>query len=258
MTDRCLLSARSYVVKNHTRAWFALYFFSRPVHLYHYTLPPEQRRELSGALKKNNIKTGRHARKVKSPFKPPPQCLQHSRCRLLELPRELRNEIYSWVLASTRVTFGEMPGVDCGITPTINKSRLYSLALLYTCHQVKVEIGTNWIGWVLFNFQSPESLLDTLTGPPTAQVTAVRHIRVNGLPVMLSLPHDDIYYRLAWTLKLVPHLQLDPLTVLGGGAHDISLCPAQVDYHTLDELIKYRTRASLHHARLIYPQLPED
>ncbi|KAF2473696.1 uncharacterized protein BDR25DRAFT_256533 [Lindgomyces ingoldianus] len=163
--------------------------------------------------------------------------MQHSHCRLLELPREPRDEIYSWVLASTRVTFGEMPGVYYGIKLTINKSHPYSLALLYTCRQIKAEVRSHWISWVVFNFQTPESLLDTLTKLPTVKVAAIRHIRVNGRPVMLSLAHDDVYYRLAWSLKLVPHLQLDTLTVLGGSANNISGGPAQVDYNTLDGLI---------------------
>jgi hypothetical protein len=42
-------------------------------------------------------------------------------------------------------------------------------------------------------------------------------------------------------LKLVPHLQLDTLTVLGGSASNISGGPGQVDYNTLDDLIAYGT-----------------
>ncbi|KAF2874873.1 hypothetical protein BDV95DRAFT_656595, partial [Massariosphaeria phaeospora] len=117
----------------------------------------------------------------------------------------------------------------------------HSLALLYACKQITQEIGSHWIGWVLCNFQSPESLLDILTELPSAKVAAIRHVRVNGRPVMLSLPHDDVYYRLTWILKLVPHLQLDTLTVLGGSANNISGGPAQVDYNTLNGLIRHGT-----------------
>ena len=174
-------------------------------------------------------------------YEPSPEHSQPSRCRLLTLPRELRDEIYAWVLASTRITFGAKLEGNRSIEPTINKSRPCSLALLYTCKQIKGEIGLLWIGWVLFNFHSPESLLDILTGLPTTQVASIRHVRVNGRPVMLSLPHDDVYYRLAWTLKLVSHLQLDTLTVLGGSASNISGGPGQVDYNTLDDLIAFGT-----------------
>lgn len=98
-----------------------------------------------------------------------------------------------------------------------------------------------WIGWTLFNFQSPEALLDVLTELPTTHVATVRHVRVPGRPIMLSLPHDGVYYRLAWILKLVPHLQLDTLTVLGGNAISTFGGQELVDYTTLDELIEYGT-----------------
>lgn len=55
------------------------------------------------------------------------------------------------------------------------------------------------------------------------------------------LPHDDVYYRLCWTMKLLPHLELDTLTVLGGYANSKVEGSAQVDYTTIDEIIKYGT-----------------
>lgn len=123
----------------------------------------------------------------------------------------------------------------------MKKTAPHALALLYTCRQIREEIGPHWIGWVLFNFQTPESLLDLLTNLPDATVKAIRHVRTNGRPIMLSLPHDDVYYRLAWILKLIPHLRLDTLTVLGGSAGNIAGGPAQVDYDTLDGLVTHGT-----------------
>lgn len=171
----------------------------------------------------------------------PPQYFPQPRSTLLQLPRELRDEIYSLVLGSTRVTFGEDEESNAAIKPTINKCQPYLLALLYTCRQINKEIGSLWVSWVLFNFQAPESLLDILTELPTKTIAAIRHIRVNGRPFMLSLPDGDVYYRLAWVMKLVPHLQLNTLTVLGGCATNIAGGSAQVDYDTLDDLIAHGT-----------------
>ena len=40
-------------------------------------------------------------------------------------------------------------------------------------------------------------------------------------------------------MKLLPHLELDTLTVLGGYANSKVEGSAQVDYTTIDEIIKY-------------------
>ena len=134
-----------------------------------------------------------------------------------------------------------MPWTSQTIKPTVNKSHPYALALLRTCRLINQEIGLRWTKWAVFNFESPEALLDTLTRSPTAFVAALRHVRVSGEPIMLSLPHNDVYYRLPWTLKLVPNLQLDTLTVLGGRANSSAGGSAQVDYTTVDEMITYGT-----------------
>jgi hypothetical protein len=104
----------------------------------------------------------------------PSQHLHHS--RLLELPRELRDEIYFWVLDSVWITFS---AANRCVKPTVNKSRRYSLALLLTCRQISSEVRLHWIGRVLFDLQSPESLLDVLAKVPTARVATVSHIWVN-------------------------------------------------------------------------------
>jgi hypothetical protein len=192
-------------------------------------------------MKVNDNKIGQREEGAKIATKFPCQDLHYSSSRLLELPQEMRDEIYSWVFSSTRVTFGEVPGVNRRIKPTINKSRVHNLALLCICQQITAEIGLRWISWVLFNFQSPESLLDVLTKAPTSRVAAIHHIRVNGRPIRLWLPNGDLYYGLAWILKLVPHLQLHTLTVLGGYVHYIAGRLPEVDYNTIDELITYGT-----------------
>ncbi|KAF2758725.1 hypothetical protein EJ05DRAFT_476039 [Pseudovirgaria hyperparasitica] len=174
----------------------------------------------------------------KKKTKAPARSVRQPSCsRLLQVPREIRDNIYSWVFTSTRLTYGEDPDDPRSIKRAKKKSRLHSLSLLYTCQQVHREIGSQWIGWVLFNFQTGEALLDILTEFPEQRVAAIRHLRVNSRPVMLSLPHDDVYYRLAWILKLVPQLRLDTLTVIGGDAGMLKGPSGMVDYQILDELV---------------------
>jgi hypothetical protein len=72
-------------------------------------------------------------------------------------------------------------------------------------------------------------------------IASICQIQVSSKPIMLSLPHDDVYYRLPWTLKLLPDLQLDTLTVLGGRANDTAGGPSQVDYTTIDEMVEHGT-----------------
>ncbi|KAL2760503.1 hypothetical protein ACRALDRAFT_1059708 [Sodiomyces alcalophilus JCM 7366] len=145
------------------------------------------------------------------------------------LPQELRNKIYSHVFFSTRLAYGDraLGRIDCvRIRPAPN-----ALALLKTCRRAKMEIGNTWISQVLFSFEDPETMLDKLTALPTPTLTTIRHVRVLGDPLMLSFEDDDVYYRLASTLRLLPGLRLDILTVLGTRMMDVS-------YDTLDGLIR--------------------
>ena len=156
---------------------------------------------------------------------------------LLELPGELRNEIYLWVLGSTRITFAEDWKRNRGwdIWPIVNHSPPHPLALLYTCRQIQREIGSNWISWILFNFATAESMLSFLTVIPPAQIAAIRHIRVSGCPALLQLVQTVWHYTLAWTMKLLPDLRLDTLTVIGFGGNG----PPELEYHVVDQLVTH-------------------
>ncbi|KAH9909283.1 hypothetical protein F4778DRAFT_776434 [Xylariomycetidae sp. FL2044] len=62
---------------------------------------------------------------------------------LYRIPQELRDEIYKFVLCSTRLTHGirNKNGHQTVIRPSKN-----SFALLRTCRRVHAEIGTSWLG----------------------------------------------------------------------------------------------------------------
>ncbi|KAK7427584.1 hypothetical protein QQZ08_005859 [Neonectria magnoliae] len=149
---------------------------------------------------------------------------------LFRIPRELREQIYSELFSSTRLSHGEKAAGRIGcirVVPAAN-----SLALLRTCRRVRDEIGDSWLGRVLFNFEHPEALLDKLTALPHETIQRIRQVRVRGDTIMLSYPGEDydVYYRLVSALKLLPGLRLDRLTVLG-------LPSAEVRYDTLNRLV---------------------
>src|SRR2546429_1002562 len=150
---------------------------------------------------------------------------------LLQLPRELRDQIYTCLFASTRITFGER---NSRITTKTMKPAPNSLAILRTCRQINQEAGALWLNHVLFNFENPEDLLDKLSTLPSTTLSQIRHVRTGGRPLMLQPigDDDDVYYRLVWALKLLPGLRLNTLTVLGSSGGEIA-------YDTLEGLIKY-------------------
>ena len=151
---------------------------------------------------------------------------------LLQLPRELRDQIYTCLFASTRFTFGKRP--KSLITGKMMKPAPNGLAILRTCRQINQEAGDLWLRHVLFSFESSEYLLDKLSTLPSTTLSQIRHVRTGGRPLMLRPigDIDDVSYRLVWVLKLLRGLRLDKLTVLGPSSGGMA-------YDTLDGLIRY-------------------
>ncbi|KAK7018395.1 hypothetical protein R3P38DRAFT_2982546 [Favolaschia claudopus] len=146
------------------------------------------------------------------------------------LPREMRDEIYSHLLLSTRLVSGERAH------GRIDRRRIgsvpHALAILRTCRQVHAEIGRTWLQQILFSFETPEAMLNKLANIPLATRALIRHVRVSGDPLMLSWPEDSVYYRTHQVLKLLPGLALERLTVLAGRVPEVS-------YQTLDKLVRH-------------------
>ncbi|EXK75969.1 hypothetical protein FOQG_19270 [Fusarium oxysporum f. sp. raphani 54005] len=142
-------------------------------------------------------------------------------------PQELRDKIYSHIFLSIRLTYGQR-AVDRIDRMKIKPQSI--VVILQTCRRTNQEIGKTWIGQVSFSFENPETMLDVLTALPAGTLSKLRHLRVPGNTLMLSYEDDDVYYRLASTLRLLPCLRLDTLTVLGTP-------PIEVSYDTLNGLI---------------------
>jgi hypothetical protein len=131
------------------------------------------------------------------------------------LPQEIRDLIYTELFSSTTFTSGERKvGLFCGvkIKPAPN-----GLALLRTCRRARLEIGDSWLGQVLFDFESTEAMLDKLNAIPQDTLARIRHVRVRGGGLYLRMPNKGFWwFTPAMLFKLLPGLQLDQLTVLGG------------------------------------------
>ncbi|KAF2854832.1 hypothetical protein T440DRAFT_464964 [Plenodomus tracheiphilus IPT5] len=155
---------------------------------------------------------------------------------LLELPRELRDQIYFALFSSTRLTFGEQ-AIDRSSHKRM-RSAPNALGFLRTCHQIHTETRHMWIKHVQFSFADPDILLDKLSEVDEAVVSEIRHIRMSGDPIILQRNEDQIWgqeerelFETASLLQLLPALCLDTLTVFGAGS------PKDA-YYTLDDLIR--------------------
>ncbi|KAF2496299.1 hypothetical protein BU16DRAFT_609075 [Lophium mytilinum] len=184
-----------------------------------------------GRSKKKSQERSKAKKTHDVPEKPqlPPADTQSS-SRLMQLPGELRNQIYKHLFSSTRLTYGDRR--TGRISSVKMKSALNSLAILRTCRQVHREAATLWPGLVLFNFEDVDALLDRLSPLPAETLSKIRYVRTRGHTLMLLPVGEEynIYYRLAESLKLLPGLRLDTLTVLAP-AH------GTIAYDTLDGLI---------------------
>lgn len=91
-----------------------------------------------------------------------------------------------------------------------------SLAILRTCRQIHQEAGALWLGQVLFSFEHADDMLDKLSPLALGTLSQIRQVRVGGRPMRLRMMDgpDEVCYRLAFVLKLIPGLRLDRLTVL--------------------------------------------
>jgi hypothetical protein len=95
--------------------------------------------------------------------------------RLLQLPCELRDEIYHHLFSSTRLAYDKRY-IGCQKQVTI-KPRPNALAILRTWRQVNQEAASLWPGRILFNFEILEELLDKLSPLPAATIAKLKHVR---------------------------------------------------------------------------------
>jgi hypothetical protein len=113
-----------------------------------------------------------------------------SSIRLLQLPQELRDQVYKHLFWSTRLTFGKryfLPEKHQKFVANTRKIEYMikwlkpapnSLAILRTCRQTYSEATNRWVGEVLFNFERAEDMLDKLDSLSPSTIASIRHLRV--------------------------------------------------------------------------------
>ncbi|KAK3618262.1 hypothetical protein LTR56_024751 [Elasticomyces elasticus] len=158
--------------------------------------------------------------------------------RLMQLPREIRDQIYACVFYSTELIYGQ-PG-----HPSDSHRRCHrriaavdygkTLALLRTCRRICSEIANEWLAQILFRFENLLALLEKLAYPSNAMRCQIRRVQITGFQLWMSFRDDDYIYLVHHALKLLPCLQLDRLTVI-----DWNNCDETV-YKALDTLDRYR------------------
>ncbi|KAK4896287.1 hypothetical protein LTR27_005809 [Elasticomyces elasticus] len=132
----------------------------------------------------------------------------------MQLPVEIRLEIYACLFYSTELIYGQ-PGHPGDSHRRCHRriaavDRGKTLALLRTCRRVRSEIANEWLAQILFRFEN-----------------------ITGIQLWMSFRDDDYIYMVHHALKLLPCLQLDRLTVI-----DWNNCDETV-YEALDMLVRY-------------------
>lgn len=150
----------------------------------------------------------------------------------MQLPQEVRDQIYESLFSSNRFAFGERAIERIKSQRIVSAHRRKALSILRSCRRINHEIGKEWLHQVSFHFEDPEYMLQKLGNISDTLRGEVRRVRVSGHTLMLSFEDDDVYYRTAQALKLLPGLKLDVLTILGDKLPSVS-------YQTLDMLIRH-------------------
>jgi hypothetical protein len=145
--------------------------------------------------------------------------------RLQQLPRELRDEIYSSYFGSIRLSQGKRQ-----ISPKtciLVKTMPHALSLLRTCRQIYQETRLLWVSLVLFVFEDGESFFKTLASLSSEIIARIRHIRSSGYRTRVGYKYNefcDALYPSPYlfegsftnfeVIHTFPQLRLDSLTIL--------------------------------------------
>jgi len=102
-------------------------------------------------------------------------------CAFLQLPPELRNEIYTTLFRSTTITSRGKPASHTGP---------YALALLRTCRHLYHETRRLWLGQVLLSYDSPKTFVERLPCLPIETQRQIRHLSIGRpqMPLQCSRP----------------------------------------------------------------------
>ncbi|KAJ5359181.1 uncharacterized protein N7496_011594 [Penicillium cataractarum] len=155
-------------------------------------------------------------------------CLEpdlNDRREFLSLPGEIRNLLYDFLFASTRLSSGRRY-VHKGKWRRI-KSAPHSLAILRTYRQMYEDARGLWMSQVTFSFKHPDSMPEKLFYRPPSVLSQIRHIRSHLAYLDLDVTTEAhkkwskrfLYeveeYELPSAFQLLSGLRLKTITVLG-------------------------------------------
>jgi hypothetical protein len=143
-------------------------------------------------------------------------------------PQEIRDEIYTELFSSTRISHGER--ALGGSKQRTIRTGPNALALIRACRRTRQEIGDRWLGLVHLSFEDLYSMLARLGGLPIATRAKIRHLRIRESLLDIADAYQSYELDVARSLDLLPGLQLRTLTVL-------SLAGEGRSYTNLDFLI---------------------
>ncbi|KAI4661574.1 uncharacterized protein J4E78_004363 [Alternaria triticimaculans] len=135
--------------------------------------------------------------------------LNHDNSPLLQLPGELRNRIYKFVLHYHLPIYVDIPALEDehgNSVPRENTRRM--LALLYTCRQIHSEASMMYYALNTFQFELDTSLIECTSSLTAEQLNAVKSIDMTGELV------EEIEMRAEHHASDSPRLHLDTLTSL--------------------------------------------
>ncbi|CZR50801.1 uncharacterized protein PAC_00675 [Phialocephala subalpina] len=130
----------------------------------------------------------------------------------MQLPRELRDQIYLSLFDSTRLIFGR---VRRGHKHQLIEQPVSDgLGALRTCRQINEETKHLWLSQVDFDFAHIEQLLNCLAPLPGGTVSQIRYIAVGLSWLSVRIPgYRTEFFTLAESVEPLD-LQLDSLTVV--------------------------------------------
>lgn len=152
---------------------------------------------------------------------------------LLQLPGDLRNQIYTYLFAGTTLKFDNVHTYQYLFFWSTLKLPC-DFPILRVCRQINQEARPIWVNQVLFDFETPTALFDCFSTLPSTTLSQIRHVHVHSWPLSLMVDTEDQRYDwLLSALKLFPGLRLHTLTVveqseIGSDAYD-----------AVEKLIKY-------------------
>lgn len=145
-----------------------------------------------------------------------------SSSRLMQLPIELRDQIYLKLFNSTRLIFGRLRRGHKH--QLVEQPTSDGLGILRTCRQINDETNRLWLSRVELDFAHVEQLLNHLAPLSDETVSQIRYITV-GLSSLcvrdLPYGYGTDFFTFAEALKLIESLQLDDLTIIGFSFYSI-------------------------------------